>query len=186
MVIERLIRDGTVVAESDGSMHELFPVAVTPAEGEALRRWVISEDAKHTIETGLGFGLSALFVCEGLLSNGDPDARHVVVDQYQTTKLADCGLQVLGEAGLTELVEFHAEESQIALPRFLDEGRTFDLAFVDGNHRFDGVFLDLIYLGRLVRPGGSCSSTTTSCQRFRARSPSASPTSVGPWSSCQS
>ena len=33
-------------------------------------------------------------------------------------------------------------------------GRRFDLAFVDGNHRFDGVFVDLVYLGRLVRPGG--------------------------------
>jgi methyltransferase family protein len=33
------------------------------------------------------------------------------------------------------------------------EGRTFDLAFVDGNHRFEGVFLDLVYCGRLVRPG---------------------------------
>ena len=32
--------------------------------------------------------------------------------------------------------------------------RVFDLAFVDGNHRFDGVFVDLVYLGRLVRPGG--------------------------------
>ena len=28
------------------------------------------------------------------------------------------------------------------------------MAFVDGNHRFDGVFLDLVYLGRLVRGGG--------------------------------
>src|SRR5207237_1225838 len=45
-------------------------------------------------------------------------------------------------------------ESQIVLPRFLSEGRTFELAFVDGNHRFDGVFLDLVYLGRLLRPGG--------------------------------
>ena len=29
-------------------------------------------------------------------------------------------------------VEHHAEESQIALPRFLSEGRRFDLASVDG------------------------------------------------------
>jgi predicted O-methyltransferase YrrM len=40
------------------------------------------------------------------------------------------------------------------LPRFLSDRRVFDLAFVDGNHRFDGVFLDLVYLGRLLRPGG--------------------------------
>ena len=34
------------------------------------------------------------------------------------------------------------------------DGRSFDFAFVDGNHRFDRVFLDLVYLGRLLRPGG--------------------------------
>jgi predicted O-methyltransferase YrrM len=52
------------------------------------------------------------------------------------------------------MVEHHEEESQLALPRFLGEGRTFDVAFVDGNHRFDWVFVDLFYLGRLLRPGG--------------------------------
>ena len=42
----------------------------------------------------------------------------------------------------------------IVLPRLVADGRRFDLALVDGNHRFDGVFLDLVYLGRLVRGGG--------------------------------
>jgi hypothetical protein len=28
------------------------------------------------------------------------------------------------------------------------------LAFLDGNHRFEGVFLDLVYSGRLLREGG--------------------------------
>lgn len=113
---------------------------------------VTREAATHTIEAGLGYGVSALFICEGLLRNGD--ARHVAMDPYQATRFGNCGLQFLDEAGLTEMLEFHAEESQVALPRFLREGRRFDLAFVDGNHRFDGVFLDLVYLGRLVRPGG--------------------------------
>lgn len=55
---------------------------------------------------------------------------------------------------MISIVEFHAEMSQIALPAFLQKGRSFDLGFVDGNHRFDGVFLDLFYLGRLLRRGG--------------------------------
>jgi predicted O-methyltransferase YrrM len=29
-----------------------------------------------------------------------------------------------------------------------------DLTFLDGNHRFEGVFLDLIYSGRLLKEGG--------------------------------
>jgi predicted O-methyltransferase YrrM len=153
-VIERLVRDGTVLARSDGTVHRLFPVAASPAEGEALREWVSREGATQTIEIGLGYGISALFVCEGLLENGDAAARHVVVDPHQATRFGGCGLQVLEEAGVAPLVEYHAEESQIALPRLLSQGRGFDLAFVDGNHRFDGVFLDLVHLGRLLRRGG--------------------------------
>ena len=153
-VIERLVRDGTAVARSDGTLHSLFPVAASAAEGEALREWVLREEATQTIEIGLGYGISALHVCEGLLGNADPKARHVVIDPYQARRFSDCGLQCLDEAGVAELVEHHAEESQIALPRFLGEGRSFDFAFVDGNHRFDGVFVDLFYLGRLVLPKG--------------------------------
>jgi predicted O-methyltransferase YrrM len=153
-VIEGLVRDGTAVARSDGSLHRLFPVAVSAAEGEALGQWVTREGATQTIEIGLGYGISALFIGEALLGSGDESALHVVLDPNQATRFADCGLQFLDEAGLTGLVEFHSEESQIALPRFLTERRTFDLAFVDGNHRFDGVFVDLVYLGRLLRSGG--------------------------------
>jgi predicted O-methyltransferase YrrM len=153
-VIERLVREGTAVARSDGTVHSLFPVAASAAEGEALRAWVLGEGATQTIEVGLGYGISALHICEGLLGNADPTARHVVIDPYQATRFSNCGLQFLEEAGVADLVEHQVEESQIALPRFLSESRSFHLAFVDGNHRFDGVFLDLVYLGQLVRPEG--------------------------------
>jgi predicted O-methyltransferase YrrM len=154
-IIERLVRDGTAVARSDGTLHNLFPVAVSAAEGEALRGWVLREGATQTIEIGLGYGIAALHVCEGLLGNAsEATARHVAIDPYQARRFSDCGLQFLDEAGVAELVEHHAAESQLALPRLLGEGRSFDFAFVDGNHRFDGVFVDLYYLGRLVLPGG--------------------------------
>jgi predicted O-methyltransferase YrrM len=153
-VIERLIRDGTAVARSDGTRHRIFPVAVYAVEGEALREWVLREGATRTIEIGLGYGISALYVCEGLLGNADPAARHVALDPYQATRFANCGLQFLEEAGVAGMVEHHAEVSEIALPRFLGEDRSFHLAFVDGNHRFDGVFIDLVFLGRLLRSDG--------------------------------
>jgi predicted O-methyltransferase YrrM len=153
-VIDRLVRDGKAVARSDGTVHTLFPVAASAAEGERLRTWVNDEGATRTIEIGLGYGISALFICEGLLANSGADAQHVVIDPHQNTRFADCGLQFLDDAGVADIVEFHAAESQVVLPRLLAEGRRFDLAFVDGNHRFDGVFVDLVYLGRLVSAGG--------------------------------
>jgi predicted O-methyltransferase YrrM len=134
-------------------VHSLFPVATSAAEGEALRSWVTREAATQTIEVGLGYGISALFICEGLLANGGADAEHVVIDPHQDTRFANCGLQLLDEVGIADMVEFHAGESQVVIPRLLAEGRRFDLGFVDGNHRFDAVFVDLVYLGRLVHAG---------------------------------
>lgn len=153
-VIERLISEGSAVASSDGSVHSLFPTAVNAKEGEALRRWVSHEAPHNTIEIGLGYAISALFICEALLASGNMPIKHVVIDPFQKKRFSDCGLQALEEAGLGQVVEYHAEESQTALPRFRSEGRSFDLAFIDGDHRFDGVFLDLVYLGHLVREGG--------------------------------
>jgi predicted O-methyltransferase YrrM len=133
--------------------NELGPVAIGPEEGAALRGWVRREGARHTLETGLGFAVSTLFICEGLLANGG-DARHVAIDPHLPNSHVDAGLRTLEAAGVRELVEFHAEGSEVVLPRLLMEGRSFDLAFVDGNHRFEGVVLDLVYCGRLLRPGG--------------------------------
>jgi predicted O-methyltransferase YrrM len=153
-VISRLFRNGTAVARSDGTLHDLFPIAATAAEGEALRDWVVQEKATRTVEIGLGYGISALHICEGMLMNSGTTHRHVVIDPNQATRFSDCGMQFLDEAGVGEMVEHYAEESQIVLPRFLHEARSFDFAYVDGNHRFDRVFVDLFYLGHLVRKGG--------------------------------
>jgi predicted O-methyltransferase YrrM len=152
-VLADLLGSGEIRAD-DGTVHRLFPVAISAEEGQELRDWVVRERATSTIEIGLAYGVSALFICQGLVMNGDDGARHTVLDPNQATRFANCGLQALARAGVAHMVEHRPEESQTALPRFVAEGRRFDLAFVDGNHRYDAVFLDLIYLGRLVRGDG--------------------------------
>jgi predicted O-methyltransferase YrrM len=158
-VRERLFRTGTAVAP-DGEARELFPVAIGEGEGLALRDWVRKEGALATLEAGLGYGIAALCICEGLVANGS-GGRHVAVDPYQfqglpghRTRFVGTGLQILEEAGVRDLVEFYDEESQVVFPRLLSESRRFDLAFLDGNHRFEGVFVDLFFAGRLLKEGG--------------------------------
>ena len=153
-VIDDLLHTGVVVSDADATTHRIFPVAISAEEGEVLRTWVVQEGATHTIEIGLGYGVSALHICAGLVANDPAAARHVVIDPFQSDRFANAGLQVLRTAGVTSLIEHHAEPSHFALPRLLSAKRQFDLAFVDGNHRFDAVFVDLYYLGLMVRRGG--------------------------------
>lgn len=153
-VIERLTA-ARVVIDRRGHEHPLFPVAITPVEGQALRGWVKRERATNTVEIGLAYAFATLHIVDALLANASnaPTVRHTAVDPFQTSSFASLGRQHLAEAGVANLVEVHEEESQLVLPRMVAEGRSFDFAFVDGNHRFDRVFLDLVYLGRLLRPG---------------------------------
>jgi predicted O-methyltransferase YrrM len=152
-VIGRLIRSGAAVAREDGSTHTRFPVAISEAEIASLRGWAEREGRSSTIEIGFGYGLSALAICAGVL-RGHREPAHLVIDPYQESRFANCGLQFLEDAGLIENVEHLSLRSEIVLPQLLDAGRSFDFAFVDGNHRFDGVFLDLFYVGRMIGPGG--------------------------------
>lgn len=55
----------------------------------------------------------------------------------------------------------------------VEDGLVADAAFVDGSHTFHNVFVDLVFLGELVRPGGlivldDCSwpSVATAVQYF--------------------
>jgi hypothetical protein len=62
-VRRRLFATGSVVARSDGGRRELFPVAIGVEEGIELRDWVRRERELRTLETGLGFAISTLFIC---------------------------------------------------------------------------------------------------------------------------
>jgi predicted O-methyltransferase YrrM len=139
------------VKDVAGAPVELAPHSIERAQGEALRDLAIAEGAEQTIEVGLALGMSALFLCQAVLPRG---GRHIAIDPFQTESWNGAGLRTLREAGVEDLVEVIEDESQLALPRLVSEGREFDLAFVDGDHRFEGVFLDLYFMTRLVRPGG--------------------------------
>jgi predicted O-methyltransferase YrrM len=148
--LERAYREGSV-PDAAGEPLALAPHSVGAHFGAALRDLAIAEDAERTIEIGLALGMSALFLCQAVMRC---DGRHVAIDPFQEQSWNGAGLRTLRDAGVEDLVEVIEEESQLALPRLLSEGRQFDFAFVDGDHRFEGVFLDLYYMTRLIKPGG--------------------------------
>lgn len=121
--------------------------AVKFAEGEYLHELVRANGFSRTLETGLGLGLSAASVMSA--SRG----RHVAVDPFQAD-YGNCGLKNLERLGLADKLEFHADYSHSVLPRLLAQGRRFEFIFIDGDHKFDGQFVDFYYAASLVEQGG--------------------------------
>lgn len=147
--IEAAYTQGAVPAR-EGEPMSLAPHSLDQHAGEALRDLARAEGAERTIEVGLALGMSALFMSQAVLPRG---GRHVAIDPFQHESWKGAGLRTLRDAGVREIVEVIEEESQLALPRLLAEGRRFDFAFIDGDHRFEGVFVDLYFMTRLVEPG---------------------------------
>ena len=156
-VIESLDRDGDRSVFPENPYFPTFRSASIPtAEGVSLREWVVGEGAKTAVEIGLAYGFSALYIGEGLLGNAGEKAKHTIIDafQTQTDRYNNVGLNTLARAGLSKIIEFQGDKSHIALPSLLRNGRTFDFGFIDGCHLFDYVFLDLFYLGLLIKSAG--------------------------------
>lgn len=152
-LLDEVYSRGTVLGKS-GEPRDTFPTGLRRSDGQRLYETVLREGATRTIETGFALGLSGLFICKALLESGAEGARHVAADPYQKEYYDDAGLVLFEEAGLSSMLELHDRESGFLLPQLVEEGRTFDLGFVDGGHRFETAFLDLYYMYRLVEPGG--------------------------------
>jgi predicted O-methyltransferase YrrM len=151
-VRRRLLREGptwTRDTERD------FEVITLPGRDcDLLRDLLISELAGTVVEIGLAYGSSALAIGEALVTVDQPGPRHIVIDPFQQVAFSNVGWELLCSAGLDSIASLMVTPSSTALPQLLAEGVIADAAFVDGSHRFHDVFVDLYFLGEIVRPGG--------------------------------
>jgi predicted O-methyltransferase YrrM len=150
--IETIYREGTVLGE-DGIRYPVKPTSVTPERGAFIRELCQREQARTTLEIGMAWGLSTLFMLEALAAS-DSSFSHTVIDPFQSSQWHGAGRRAVQDTGLAGHVTIFEEFSRIALARMEAEHRQFEFIFVDGGHRFEDVFVDLIFADRILKPGG--------------------------------
>ncbi|MEP7357815.1 MAG: class I SAM-dependent methyltransferase [Anaerolineales bacterium] len=150
-VLEEIIR--TERSETpQGDSIRVYPMSITPPEGKFLQQMVTSIEVKATVEVGLAWGVSALFIGDALAAK--EGVRHVIMDPGQFDKWRGVGLHNLKRVGLIDRVEFHQDYSHRVLPQLELQQEKFDFAFIDGRHTFDYAFVDFFYIHKLLRVGG--------------------------------
>src|SRR5271165_4081967 len=155
-VLAELIATNSAVSES-GNVHKIHS-HIPVDEGRFLAEIVASVKPSVSLEVGLAYGVSTLFIFEGL--KGVPEPRHIVMDPHQLVPhgahvgFEGIGLYNLRKAGYQRSIEFYAQPSYLALPALVDKGLKVDFAFIDGWHTFDFASVDFFYVDLLLRAGG--------------------------------
>jgi len=107
---------------------------------------------RKTLEVGCAYGVSSLFIAEGLRDR--TDAHHTIIDPFQNKNWEGVGIHNLKRSGF-EAFDLIEQKSEFALPALLKDAEgVFDLVFIDGWHTFDHTLLDCFYAARLLRVGG--------------------------------
>lgn len=147
---QSLAEGGPASVRSTGDFER---VSVPHSDADALRDWLLADQAQVVIEIGLAYGASALAIAEALVTNGAGNGSHLIIDPFQN-QFDDAGWDLVVSAGLSDLCSLDRERSQFVLARLAAGGFVADAAFVDGSHVFHNVFVDLVFIDELVRSGG--------------------------------
>jgi predicted O-methyltransferase YrrM len=120
-------------------------------EGAFIQNLIKKYKLYNTIEIGCAFGISSLFICAAL--EDVQGAHHTIIDPAQSSHFFNVGLNNLRRAKI-DFFTFYESMSHSILPRLLAENKKFDLALIDGDHRFEYTLNDFFYLSKLLNVGG--------------------------------
>ncbi len=120
---------------------------IKDSEARFIYEFVKQKNISKTAETGCGYGKSAIAI---MAATGK---THIVMDPFQRNYKYG-GTDNIKKAGFGSLLNFQEEFSHTVLPRLLEKKEKFDFVFIDGNHQFDGIFVDFYYTDFLLEQGG--------------------------------
>ncbi|HOK07732.1 MAG TPA: class I SAM-dependent methyltransferase [Syntrophales bacterium] len=145
----------------EGPNGALIPInsQISLSEGIFLERIVKDIRPGVSLEVGVAFGVSSLFICGALKEIGG--RRHIAIDlgpirKEGSNELDRFGLGIynLERCGYSHLLEIWESPSELALPELLRRGRRIQFAFIDGWHSFDHTLVDFFYVNKMLDVGG--------------------------------
>ena len=102
------------------------------------------------VETGTNWGVSTIVMAQALKDLGTK-ARVRTVEMNEL--LVEKAKRNVADAGLSDHVEFHVDDSLAFLSRLADEVDTFDFVFIDDDHGAEHVIKELAIVCPKITPG---------------------------------
>jgi predicted O-methyltransferase YrrM len=124
----------------------------TPKEQGLFLQKIFDEVQPVTsLEVGLAFGISTLFILEKHREKVSPAGSHIVIEPFPFGGVAEHNLK---KEGVLDLADIRYHRSDEVLPRLYYEGRRVQFAYVDTTKLFDTVMQDFYFIDKMLDVNG--------------------------------
>lgn len=120
---------------------------VKSSEAEFIYNFLKDKGITSTCETGFAYAKSASHIVAATMSN------HIVMDPFQEN-YQSLAMKNMKNLGLDKYITYYNDYSHNVLPQLHKEGKSFDFIFIDGDHKFDGEFIDFYYSDLILNEKG--------------------------------
>lgn len=166
-VLEEIIKTRKV-EDKNGDLISIEATSISHSEGELLQKYICSIKAERSLEIGLAYGTSSLYICDALEKT--ERTAHYTVDPYQRNEgvaWENIGLMNLKKAGFMEFTRFMEEHSHLAITQLEREKVEVDFVFIDGYHTFDHTLVDFFLADKILKEGGIIAFDDTNWRAVR-------------------
>ena len=150
-LLDNIMETG-MISTPQGESISIKPHSISRSEGAFLQSLIAEYKPIQTLEVGMAYGISTLFICDALARVGG--TKHIVIDPGQEQSYRNIGRHNVDKAGFGKMIEFYEMTSDRALPQLAEKGTKLDFAFIDGWHTFDFTLVDFYYVDKMLKPGG--------------------------------
>ncbi len=127
--------------------------SIGSGQGEFLAGLVQQVKPAQSVEIGVAFGLSTLYICEKLSLQAQK--THVLSDPFQNDEVwQGCGLHHIDSAGYRDITRFYEEPGDVVVARMALAGERIQFAYVDADKRFDSNLVYFWWLDKMLDFGG--------------------------------
>lgn len=164
-ILEQIFKTNKIETP-DGKLTDLH--SNTPREqGLFLQEIFDLVKPKKSIEVGLAYGISTLFILEKHQQYKNSEKCHIVIEPFPWGGVAEHNIE---KANFSKLVEYKYFKSYDVLPKLYFENIRVQFAYVDTTKVFDTVLQDFYFIDKMLDIGGvfvldDCGGSWTGVQR---------------------
>lgn len=137
---------------ADDRSHSLDGISsISPEQGMWIYEFCRRTKPAKTVEIGLAYGFSTLYILAALYENGE--GSHTSIDPFQSA-YHEIGMHQPARVNMERVFRHIKERSYPAMTDLARKSEMFDFIFIDGNHRFDDALVDFTLSSEVCANGG--------------------------------